>query len=68
MKVKLNTGRAGRGFTQRPGDVVEVSQSEGEALIRLRQAELVSAELVNATVETASAEPARNASKRPKRM
>lgn len=33
MKVILNVGRAGAGFTQNPGDEIEVSEREGIALL-----------------------------------
>ncbi len=38
MKVVLCVGRAGVGFSQNPGDEIEVSDREGKALIDSGQA------------------------------
>lgn len=40
-QVKLKTGRAGIGFVNDPGDVIEVSEKEAETLVRTGQAEYV---------------------------
>lgn len=39
MQVRLLTGRVGRGFTQRAGDVIELSAGEAKRLIDSGQAE-----------------------------
>lgn len=39
MQVRLLTGRVGRGFTQRAGDVIELPGAEAKRLIDSRQAE-----------------------------
>lgn len=38
MRVKLTIGRAGTDFAQSPGDIIEVSNSEGARLIESEQA------------------------------
>lgn len=42
MKVKLLISRAGKGFSQTAGDVVDVNEREGAALIDAGKAEPVS--------------------------
>ncbi len=41
MKIKLLISRAGAGFVQAAGDVIDVSDREGESLIRAGKAEPV---------------------------
>lgn len=41
MKVKLLVSRAGHGFTQNRGDVIEVSAEEGARMLAAGQCELV---------------------------
>lgn len=41
MRVKLKTGRAGDGFVQNPGDVIEVKDDEGERMVTAGLAEKV---------------------------
>ncbi len=53
MKIKLLTSRAGIGFTQQVGDIVEVSASEGEMLIASLQGELVREAKIERAVKTA---------------
>jgi len=53
MKIKLLTSRAGVGFTQNIGDIVEVSAAEAEALVQRGQAELVRTPKVERAVKTA---------------
>tara|TARA_R100000152_G_C6782231_1_gene219184 strand:- start:10106 stop:10333 length:228 start_codon:yes stop_codon:yes gene_type:complete len=38
MKVKLLVGRAGTGFVQNPGDIIEVPDAEGQRLLDSNQA------------------------------
>lgn len=58
MKLKLLISRAGVGFSQNVGDVIEVETEEAERLVEAGQA---------VSVETASKKPAENASKKVKR-
>lgn len=39
MKVKLLTGRVGTGWSQEPGQVIEVADAEGRRLLQSLQAE-----------------------------
>lgn len=52
MKVKLLTSRAGLDFVQQAGDVVEMSVSEGQALIERGQAVLVREQKIERAVKT----------------
>jgi hypothetical protein len=42
MKIKLLIGRAGIDFSNNPGDIIDVPDSEAAALIQAKQAEAVS--------------------------
>lgn len=44
MKIKLLTSRCGIGWSQSFGELVEVSDREGEALIASQQAECIEAD------------------------
>ena len=44
MRVKLTTGRVGNGFSQDPGQVIEVSDAEARRLLASGQAEPANAE------------------------
>lgn len=41
MKVKLLISRGGKGFDQSRGDVVDVTESDGIAMVKAGQAEVV---------------------------
>jgi len=58
MKVVLNVGRAGVGFTQDPGDEIEVCEREGKALIDSGQAIPVRQKRVDRAVKNSRAEKA----------
>ena len=53
MKVELKTCRAGVGFVQNIGDVIDVDVAEGERLLAAGQAKLVE----EPEVESAATEP-----------
>ena len=64
MKVELKTCRAGVGFVQNIGDVIDVDDAEGERLLAAGQAKPVEPE---PEVESAATEPGvENASAPPK--
>jgi len=51
MQVKLLTSRAGVGFTQSVGDIIEVSAYEVQMLIESHQAEAVREEKIERAVK-----------------
>lgn len=51
MKVKLTTSRAGIGFSQQAGEIVEVSEAEGASLIASSQAEPVREQTIERAVK-----------------
>ncbi len=40
MEIKMLVSRAGAGFCDNPGDVIEVGENEGQRMIEAGQAEL----------------------------
>lgn len=51
MKVKLTTSRAGRGFSQQAGEIIEVSEAEGASLLTSGQAEPVREQKIERAVK-----------------
>lgn len=51
MKIKLLTSRAGIGFSQNFGDVIEVGTAEGEMMIARGEAELVREQKIERAVK-----------------
>jgi hypothetical protein len=51
MKVKLTTSRAGVGFSQQVGDIIEVSEAEGASLLTSGQAEPVREQKIERAVK-----------------
>lgn len=58
MKIKLLVSRAGNGFAQNRGDIIEVETDEGERMIAAEQAELVREAVVERAVRTSKVEKA----------
>ena len=69
MKVKLLVGRAGTGFVQNPGDIIEVSDVEGQRLLDSNQAIIVGSRkgANSKPVIEAAAKPAPKRRGRPKK-
>ncbi len=44
MKIRLLTGRVGTGFTQQPGEIIEVPPQEAQRMIEAWQAVVVADE------------------------
>lgn len=51
MKVKLTTSRAGLGFSQQAGEIIEVGEAEGASLIASSQAEPVREQKIERAVK-----------------
>jgi hypothetical protein len=58
MKIKLLVSRAGIGFAQNRGDVIDVEAAEGARMVEAGQAEIVREAVVERAVRPAKAEKA----------
>lgn len=66
VTIKLLTSRAGDGFTQPYGSLVEVDEDEAQRLLDAHQAELVAGDLKSAVTLGLEEPAARKAAKRKK--
>lgn len=58
MKIKLLVSRAGLGFTQNRGDIIDVGPEEGARMVEAGQAEVIREAPIERAVKATKAEKA----------